>query len=468
MVTRIKLIVFVLLFSVVFIASVDAGTIYYYCSSSAAYSAAASHGYDDLINEPTDGGSCWWRFKAYRFEPSDYNYYCYPKSDVCPACESTFAGVGLACCDAFYDTDGDGIMDDEDNCLTIPNSDQANFDGDIYGDACDSDDDDDGLADDIDPYPFSDSSFSWKVLEYQKDLDGNFLFIKVQTDTGDIFDYGEPSDDSISYLTIGADYQDSSSFEDYLISKGLVDTSYLDGGSTLSEHEFISTETGTTGGGTDSLKLENIESNTSSIANNQQDLTDAVMSVSDGILGFGSELSEIGSSIDDNNSLMTGINGTLDVIASNVSDDNALLTGIDGTLDDIGTGIEGVVSGIEGISSDESQAEDVAGNYVEADMTGVYEGTEFTQAEADSVTGESGGTGLTAVFDFLIENSPAQAVIDEMDFNFAGSCSISVSSRFGNYSLDACSLAGPLGTFGQVLFGVSTLSAFMIIFRRGS
>ena len=43
------------------------------------------------------------------------------------------------------DTDGDGIADDADNCPLIANSDQANLDGDSVGDACDTDDDDDGV-----------------------------------------------------------------------------------------------------------------------------------------------------------------------------------------------------------------------------------------------------------------------------------------------------------------------------------
>ncbi len=42
------------------------------------------------------------------------------------------------------DSDGDGAADHRDNCLDLPNPDQANLDGDKKGDACDSDIDGDG------------------------------------------------------------------------------------------------------------------------------------------------------------------------------------------------------------------------------------------------------------------------------------------------------------------------------------
>lgn len=47
----------------------------------------------------------------------------------------------------FGDADGDGIGDNEDNCIQVANNDQADFDNDHQGDACDTDDDNDGLSD---------------------------------------------------------------------------------------------------------------------------------------------------------------------------------------------------------------------------------------------------------------------------------------------------------------------------------
>jgi hypothetical protein len=59
-----------------------------------------------------------------------------------------------------YDTDGDGVNDDQDNCPTVPNADQINSDGDSLGDACDAcphdaanDVDGDGVCGDVDNCP---------------------------------------------------------------------------------------------------------------------------------------------------------------------------------------------------------------------------------------------------------------------------------------------------------------------------
>lgn len=53
------------------------------------------------------------------------------------------------------DADGDGIEDEFDNCPNDANADQANYDGDLEGDVCDADDDNDGCLDVDDPTPFS-------------------------------------------------------------------------------------------------------------------------------------------------------------------------------------------------------------------------------------------------------------------------------------------------------------------------
>ncbi|RTZ62085.1 MAG: hypothetical protein DSZ33_00130 [Gammaproteobacteria bacterium] len=62
------------------------------------------------------------------------------------------------------DSDNDGVPDQLDNCPTTSNSSQANNDGDAQGDACDSDDDNDGMNDEwetahgFDPFDAADKN----------------------------------------------------------------------------------------------------------------------------------------------------------------------------------------------------------------------------------------------------------------------------------------------------------------------
>ena len=73
------------------------------------------------------------------------------------------------------DSDSDSVGDNADNCPSLSNSDQINWDGDAEGNACDSDDDNDGftdeeeLADGTDPL----NRFSCKSGCFSFDVDEN-------------------------------------------------------------------------------------------------------------------------------------------------------------------------------------------------------------------------------------------------------------------------------------------------------
>lgn len=73
-------------------------------------------------------------------------------------------GIGDVC----DDSDFDRILDPQDNCPRVPNSDQRDTDGDGQGDRCDTDDDGDGLADSEDLCPLR-----RRTSQFSLDSDGD-------------------------------------------------------------------------------------------------------------------------------------------------------------------------------------------------------------------------------------------------------------------------------------------------------
>jgi len=83
-------------------------------------------------------------------------------------------GLGMICmdgaCVSMEDTDGDGVLDVNDNCPLVDNADQIDTDGDGMGDACDSDDDGDGILDVDDNCPLVANADG---TDYQTDSNGD-------------------------------------------------------------------------------------------------------------------------------------------------------------------------------------------------------------------------------------------------------------------------------------------------------
>ena len=71
-----------------------------------------------------------------------------------------------------HDKDDDGVTDYTDNCLNTANTNQSNFDGDLRGDACDSDDDNDGLHDVLDDCQYGLIDWNQSNTTFDHDADG--------------------------------------------------------------------------------------------------------------------------------------------------------------------------------------------------------------------------------------------------------------------------------------------------------
>jgi gliding motility-associated-like protein len=80
--------------------------------------------------------------------------------DLCPNTNPGAVVDENGCADYQKDTDGDGITDDIDNCITTPNTDQKDYDNDGIGDSCDDDDDNDGVKDTEDEFPYDSSEWT--------------------------------------------------------------------------------------------------------------------------------------------------------------------------------------------------------------------------------------------------------------------------------------------------------------------
>jgi len=134
----------------------------------ATFEASGSAGNPD--NLPTEPGT--YTFLAYAYHPTTTSG-TYELMDDSPKMV-TFTVSTSAIPEA--DADLDEVPDASDNCPNTANPDQANFDDDTEGDACDRDDDNDGVNDSIDAFPLDASESA--------DSDGDGI--------GDNSDTGEP------------------------------------------------------------------------------------------------------------------------------------------------------------------------------------------------------------------------------------------------------------------------------------
>ena len=107
------------------------------------------------------------------------------------------------------DSDQDEVGDNADNCPELGNTDQIDTDGDAAGDACDADDDNDGVSDELDFYPLDASRTQYGgqralIIAGGGPYEGNFLWTATQNMANVAYDALRTqglSDDNIEYLS---------------------------------------------------------------------------------------------------------------------------------------------------------------------------------------------------------------------------------------------------------------------------
>ncbi len=95
------------------------------------------------------------------------------------------------------DSDEDGIPDAQDNCPNVSNADQLNNDGDTEGDACDADDDNNGIADAIE--------IGNPQIPTDTDNDGTPDYLDFDNDNDTVIDTEEIGSDPLNPLDVDGD-----------------------------------------------------------------------------------------------------------------------------------------------------------------------------------------------------------------------------------------------------------------------
>lgn len=148
-------------------------------------------------------------------------------------CDEAFGGDGSADGCKQFDHDGDGHLGAEDNCPYVANEDQANLDGDAFGDACDDDIDGDGFTQDQEAEGESDPRNATSV---PSDSDGDGVYDNRDAFPDDANETADADNDGVGDNADACDgFDDSQDLDEDGIPDGCDDDLDGDGFSNLNE-----------------------------------------------------------------------------------------------------------------------------------------------------------------------------------------------------------------------------------------
>lgn len=445
---------FFLLLSCVYIYPVHA--VVWHCNSAAAIAYFEEQLPDKeytISTYPAHNG-CW---SSVAYLPWNIHYPFPCCSNTSSSCPSSWAdlGCGEPCGSPCPDFDEDGICDDVDNCIDVANSDQSDVDEDGVGDVCDNcidvynpaqyDFNEDGIGVACD----GNENFQWRLQQYQKNDDGDYTWVRLEFDNGDLWDFGERDPEELDFVVISPAWHDKDTLSDWLDDHMGDDTDSGDGepwsdddGNEPSDGDSEDVGDGSTGGGSDTEILQNIESNTATTADNFQFLEDTLSALDIDIMRVGENVDNV-------------VDGVRDVRTG--------LLNVESAVDGVSSDIQGLPGDIVAAQEESAQGEIATQNaYLDGVGSGTYDGYIDTDIPD---TAESQTSYESAVSD-IRDNSDLATVKTQVGVELSGSVSSVSCQAFGSQiTFDFGKYNSIYSVMGVAWLSLCYLFGFFLIIR---
>lgn len=319
------------------------------------------------------------------------------------------------------------------------------------------DTDDDGIPDELDPYPNSSDPFDFKVVQYGENTSGEKVWTLIRCSDGQYFEYGDREDvDGYVYTTIGSQTYDSDQLNTLFGEGGSYAGLQVNPSNQIQTVEYLGSDPLTelpeyssgvdSQSGTDSGKLQDIVSNTKNTVDNQEISNGWLSTISKGIqdliqaVGFTSG----GGGTISGDVTVDGV-PSAEEIAEAIGDEDATSPGYG--LDDIYNGSSGsdaAYSDAQTAFQTETTLNDIPEDYREkTDLP-----TEFNNKLSDER--------ITGIRDYIEGHSVSSS----------GSCSFDWVFKGHTITFSICNFASVLSVFGTLILSITTLNAMIIVFKR--